>query len=342
MPSVPNTSVLPDLWRRFKIEGFEIVPALAGSSHQFTVNGWHVELRLPSAPTREERKQPGVHNQGKMFQSPKISCTSLRGGRPSAYDVHSVDVWVRLKRRIAIPTSALGKIDDSQFPDRRREQIRRMMKQPSVIADDALDRWLRILRWKTVNAAIGQRQLIGHESGWSAYLCDSASRKKFFSGGHVFVVPGTRPVSKSTWNEVALALTNGTEAPVWFDMLFEGEHRVRVDDLHGGIICLAIACETIVRRLMTRHLARPLNEAIATHVNQMSISRVLDQWKDLGFWTPRWQRVVDLPNLKRLFQLRNSVMHRGNTRLDSSECHALATAARSFVVHASPYAEAQG
>jgi hypothetical protein len=339
MPVAPTTTVLPDLWRRFNVDRFEIVPRLAGASHRFTLNGWRVEVLLPSVPSRAERKKGGFSGDGRMFKTDKISCTSLRSGRPSEYEIHSVDVWVRLKRQIVIPIEALGRVNDSLFSASRREQLRRTMKRPSAIAEDALDRWLRILRWKTVNAAIGQWQHIGNKSGWSAYLYDSATRKRFYSGGHFFVVPGTQPVSKRTWNEVEQALQAGTEAPLWFDMLFEGEHRILVDDLHTGIVCLAIACETIVRRLMTRHLTRPANETVAAHLSQMSIGRVFEQWKDLGFWSPRWQRATDLPRLRRLFQLRNAVMHRGDTRFDSAECRAIATAARRFVVHASPYAQ---
>jgi hypothetical protein len=74
----------------------------------------------------------------------------------------------------------------------------------------------------------------------------------------------------------------------------------------------------------------------------MSIGRVFDQWKDLGFWTSGWQRSTDLQRLKRLFQLRNAVVHRADTAVDAAECRAIATAVRNFVVHASSFAEALG
>src|ERR1700704_2716089 len=67
---VNTTTILPNLWRRYNVERFEIIPSLVGASHHFVVNTWRVEVRLPSSPTKEQRKDPNVHFDGRMFRSP--------------------------------------------------------------------------------------------------------------------------------------------------------------------------------------------------------------------------------------------------------------------------------
>jgi len=214
-----------------------------------------------------------------------------------------------------------------------------MSASAAAIATEAHDRWLCTLRWKSLNGAIGQRRILGAASGWADYLMDSTTEKRFYSGGHFFTVGPERLITKRMWTAVANSLLAGEASPVWLDFLFEGEHRLMSDDLHGGIVCLAIACESIVRTLMTKHLKRPVNEAFASATNQVPIRRILDQWKNLGFWNPQWRQVTDIKKLQRLFELRNAVMHRGQDEFDKTECLDIAKWARSFILHASPYAE---
>ena len=334
--------MLPDLWRRFNVENCVVVPRLVGASHAFNIGGTSVVLRLPSLPTQSERAEgdPVPFKSKHVFRTSKISCHHLRSGRPFCYDVHQVDVYVRLKRRISIPTAALGRIHSDDFSSKRRAQLDRMMTPSASIAAEALDRWLRTVRWKTAFGSIGQRQIVGNASGWSDYLFDSATKQKFYASGHFITVHGDRPITKREWNSVGRALSSGTIPPVWFDFLFDGEHRIASDDLPGGILCLAIACESLVRELMTTHLRRPVNDRFSRIVSVTPISRFLEKWPQLGLWSARWQNATDLTKLKRLFELRNDVAHgvRAQT-LRKSECREVASAVRNFVIQGSPTAE---
>jgi len=329
---VPKTTVLPAVWRRFKLSGFAIPPRLVGASHRFTVNGWPVEVVLPSRPRRGERHYG-------MRGNYKISCSEYRSNRPLSWDIHQLDVLVTLRRRVSIPTVALERVNTLQFPPRRRAQFEQMCVVPHEVAGEAFDRWLSTLRWKTLRGEIGQREIVDPHSGWGTYLQDSVTRRPFYATHGIITVSRSSAISSLAWHQTGAFLANGDEPPIWFDFLFEGQHRVASDDLHGGIACLAIACESVVRALMRRHLKVPINDEIAENVNRVSISRLLDKWKVLGYWTAPWQSATDLPRLKRLFELRNSVMHRGNMDFDKAECQAVAKAVQTFVIHGSPVAE---
>jgi hypothetical protein len=326
-------SVLPMLSRRFNITDYSIAPTLAGASHSFEVGGTSVEVRLPLRPRKNERRSRG------LFGNERINCSRMQKGRPACFEVHSVDVVVTLRRRVMVHPEALTN-QRSDFNDRERAVFERLIASANDIASEALDRWLRVLRWKSLNSAIGQPRMLGAESGWGPYLLDATNRQRFYAGTHYLTAYGDQPVSKRVWNAAGQALSHRVVAPVWFDFLFEGEHRIRYDDLHGGVVCLAVAFESIIRRLMTMHLARPVNRDYARIVNRISISQFIDRWKRLGLWTPKWKQSVDLPKMKRVFELRNDVMHEGYTEMNKDECGSLAGAARLFIVHASPYAEA--
>jgi hypothetical protein len=104
------------------------------------------------------------------------------------------------------------------------------------------------------------------------------------------------------------------------------------------VIHLAIAAESLVREVVIiAHAKHPVSAEFRSLTNQVSISRVIDRWKHLGFDTRSWRRAVDLPALKHLFELRNRLMHKADSILDQTECAKLARNVCSLVVHGSGY-----
>jgi hypothetical protein len=172
----------------------------------------------------------------------------------------------------------------------------------------------------------------GRESGWGTYLQDSGSEKHFYTNSRVHIIQNARTLSRRVWRATGEALQDSRiQPPLWFDFLFDGEHRIGVGDLHGGIVSLAIACESLFRALLLLYLGEHDDE-IVNLMNQINISRIIDRWSHLRR-VQRWGAKVDLRKIKRLFELRNGIAHRGQIRdLKPSECADFAKAARAFVL----------
>jgi hypothetical protein len=187
--------------------------------------------------------------------------------------VGSVDVLVELKKQLRIPAAALGKVDTRLFSPRDRRRLNRLSKEAEEIASRALDAWIRVLRWKSLNHAIGQVEWEGRESGWGTYLLDSASEERFYAASQVIVVfGGGPPLSLRTWRKVSEALNRGDVPPPWFDFLFDGEHAVLAGDLQGGVVRLAVAVESMFRSLFAQRAARPANTEVVRLLNYLSLS----------------------------------------------------------------------
>ena len=266
---------------RYQISRLTIVPSLAGASHIFPFEGKQVEIRLPDKP-------PKPRGSLDSWGTDRIACHGWysKSGRPVCYNVSSVDVLVGLRTGATIPSAALGKVNVSLFSARQQRQLDRLASVGESTASRALDRWIRILRWRTLYSEIGQRAVKERSSGWSTHLIDRKSQNRFYAATQVFVVPADNTVSKRAWTAAEGSLTEGVAPPVWFDFLFEGEHRIASGDRHGGIISLAIACETLLRALFAQHATNPRNEEFLALLNTVPIGRILGKRKQLGFSTP--------------------------------------------------------
>lgn len=64
----------------------------------------------------------------------------------------------------------------------------------------------------------------------------------------------------------------------------------------------------------------------------MAIGRIIESWRRLGFNTKGWKSAMDIAAIKRVFQLRNKLMHRGEVGLEQSECAKLAQAVQTLIV----------
>jgi hypothetical protein len=308
----------------FDMTALDVVAPLHGSIQRFQIQGVPIEVHLPKAP-------PGMKlGSGESDDAP-ISCHNwdTRTQKPILYDIHRVMVFVDLQRTYAIADAALERVSPEFFSATSRAELKGIVAEGQAIAASALTLWIRTLRWKTLNWRIGQIQPARVDRPQQVYLVHGNTRRRFFSGPITIVVPGSIRVRKRAWNACGRALRTGQTPPLWLDFLFEGEHRIASQDLHGGIISLAIACELLIRALVLR----PTNRRFVALLRRMKVSNILDQWKDVGPMGKRLNQAMDRDKLTRLLQLRNGIMHSGAVQtLKAPECRDLAKAVRTFVI----------
>lgn len=323
-----KTKINVGAWSRVPIGKLSIAPSLAGASHTFSYENALIEIRLPAAPKRPNLRLG-------RWDDDRIWCSSWRTGshRPICFEVKSVDVFVDLRRRFAVPEEALGRVRLENFSATESTRLQGLLKRGEALVADGVDRWLRVLRWRSLRGYIGRPER-SSEPVRGADLVDFVSKRRFYSGPISVIASVSSPLPKRVWKRVGAALAQGLEPPIWYDFLFEGEHRLAVGDRTGGVIHLAISAESLLREVTARKHARsPTHSEFRGLLNQVSVSRILDRWKALGFRSPGRKNAVDVPALKRLFEVRNRLMHRGDVQLDATECRALAKAVRNFVLY---------
>ncbi|MBX9601865.1 MAG: hypothetical protein K2X35_12705 [Bryobacteraceae bacterium] len=319
------TEVTVQSWNRYRVTGLSVTACIAGRVLIVPCESKAVEIRLPSAPAN-------TGPDGAYDRDANILChTWNNDGSQLAFSIMAVDVVVPLGDKLTVPEAAFGRGIHEYCNEEEGAALNRLASYGQQLASYAFDRWVRVLRWQTRIFEIGQPQIDNAESGWGTYLQDASSGRRFHSFRAPIVLNSVRDVSEDEWEMTGRCLKDpAVEPPVWFEFLFDGQHRIANGDLHGGTTCLAIACESILRAVLTQYL-RHKDDAIVNLVNQINIGRVIDKWQDLSV-VKDWQNDVDMKAIKRLFEVRNRIAHRGIVQdLQPATCEEFMRAARNLI-----------
>jgi len=235
--------------------------------------------------------------------------------------------------KVRIPQESLGKVNVTLFDQAEREALDAIIREAEEIGREAMESWIRTLRWKSHRSGIGQYEVTGRETGWGTYLLEAKSEKPFYTSARIVAVLADHPLPRRTWRAVGESLSKREVPPPWFGFLFDGEHKIATGDLHGSVLSLAIAAETVIRTLMAKKVSERGNSAIQELLDSCSISRILDRWGKLAPEISGWAQAVDKAPMKKLFEWRNRVAHRGETEsLTAAECRVLAGVTRTLVL----------
>ena len=319
--------------QNFYVNQLTIDPTLAGRSHHFKFEGWPIEVCLPEAPPSGQI--------GNVIGDEKIWCSHWRSSDrfPLTFEVGALAVFVNLERTEKVPSGVIGRPSSSLLTPRQQKTFQRLADQSERIAVGAFDLWARTLRWKS-DGFQSVRPRITPGPITSAYLTDHGTKRRFFSGPITVTATHGTPLTLATWRAIQKALRDSHAPPIWFDFLSEGQYRIHSGDLPGGIIDLAIATEALLRKVLSIRYTRAAgSDEFTAIMNQIPIGRILDRWNQLGFKSGRWKSSTDLKSLKRLFELRNKLMHRGLDEFSDAECSQLGKAVRDFVIYTDRHAK---
>ena len=103
----------------------------------------------------------------------------------------------------------------------------------------------------------------------------------------------------------------------------------------GFIISLAIASETMIRHLTRKFLSDPVNLKYESIVNTIPVLRIIDNWYKIGFDSKSWKNLRKYKNMvKKVFELRNSIMHKGESpKINKTKQKEFSAAVRGFLLH---------
>lgn len=301
-----RTAVPVRFWKRFITYNFQIVPSLAGMAHKFIHKKHEVEIKLPEKP----------HRKNWSDNDAKIYCRHWRtkGGRdyPVSFVVNSVDLTIETGKIRKISPKSIGVVNHSLFNKNQRNTLDRLTHEYEQIADQAFERWLNILRWKTNILDLCSYYDSLERSSWGPYLFDASSNKPFYTPPYTMTVRGLRSIKKKNWRLTQTALNENIDTPIWHLYIAEAHQKRIAEDTKGFLLDLAISIETIVRFVIDTYITDEAPVAFGEAVGRMPIMPLLDNWNKINSKNSRWNYLKnDINRIKELFVKRNRVMHRG-------------------------------
>jgi len=303
-------------WNRFLTRNLSIHPDLVGAEHKFQYEDCQIIISLPSS-----RHLPTEPCSGERLRF--NSYTENDGIKiPLQLWVDSVDVTVSMGEKLSLP------FEITKHPPNRtdlvskaqQEKLNKIAAVHGTIAERSFDLWIRTLRWKADNSSIGRPEISGHESGWSTYLVAQPKGERIWISPVSFMVKASKIVTSETWEAVASALQAERTPPVFVDLVMDAAEHLKMGDLQRATVEMAMGCEAFLRMLVAESLPPGLHAPIAAYVDDANVRPVLEKFVP-AILSPEGLRELEKikSKLHQLFDLRNSIIHKGDTAALSKE-----------------------
>ena len=232
-----------------------------------------------------------------------------------------------------IKEKSLERVNTSLFSKKERESLDIITQKYTNIADSAFEYWINILRWKSGIYDLCQTKQNRQKSRWGTYLFDLDTGKNFFTPGGWMLAERKEIITKKVWVLTQKALLEKVDVPIWHLYIAVVYQKLDLDDIRGFIIDLAIVIETIIRRVVRKFVAKEAPVTFEKMVDMIQTGRIVDDWQRLGFTNAKWKALRNEKAIvKRVIELRNGVMHRGeNPNIDYKKAKEMADAILKFI-----------
>jgi hypothetical protein len=323
-------------WRRYLTRNLTVVPELLGLSHEFAFRNGQVKIELPSADNL-----PKEITDESIMKS-RNSIVSIKSYRdenghkvPIALSIKSVDVQVDLGEVVTLPEEVLTRQPNpvDLLSKEQQTQLDKIMNSHTDFADEAFDRWIRILRWKSGNGSIARPEIHGLDSGWGTNLLDSATKRRFWRSGVIVTVYLDHAIALQIWHDVEATIKQGQESPVYVDLMFDGIEQLKVGNPQQSVVHLAVACEAFMRTRVMQNLPKGLSATVVKYIDEAPIRQVQERFfKDI--LDNEQKKVLKSINsrLHQLFNARNTVLHSGRKEdLTSADCQQYSEATKKLI-----------
>ena len=312
-------------WNRFITRNFVVIPEILGLTHEFSFENALVRIELPAADNLpKDITDEFIRNSHDSIITIVSHKKENGHKKPTAISVNSVDVSVNLNKIVNLPEEVSTRNPNPYdlLSDKQQKQLDNLAMAHGDIADKAFDLWIRVLRWKSGNGAIARPEIHGIKSGWSTYLLNDMTKRRFWAAPHTFTFRIYKPVTLSEWNEVEETLNLGQNSPVYIDSMFDGIEQFNLGNFERSIIDLAVACETFMRIKVSHNLPGGLTSAVLKYIDEANIRQVQEHlFKDTLSEKQKEILKSTNSNLHKLFDARNAIMHSGHKEdLTSDEC----------------------
>jgi hypothetical protein len=210
-------------------------------------------------------------------------------------------------------------------------ELEKTADQHLILAAEAFEYWLSVMRWATRNHRIGQSQVITNRTGWSTYLKDRESDKRIYATTQSFVLGIDAEVTEQQWNEVQKILNQNLQVPIHTALFHDALWTFEQGDFRRAIIDLCVSVETYLRKSVWSRLPTAIDSGIRVEIEKIAIYKYLDKFFPNQL-QPNERKNYETgikKSLKSLFEIRNEIMHQDDTsQVNREKCQELISVVR--------------
>lgn len=304
------TTVEASYQQTFGMANPAIEPELAGAQHRFQFENRQVVIALPvlstsNGPPTSARQNP--------FSPAAVIYVSDTSKKPLRVSVVSIMLTIE-GLRVTIPSTAAAYpgANHALFDEAQRRDLDERSDALYFLARRAVAYCLRVIWCKTgfytVNQLSGAARGSGSDGG---ALVNTNSGTRFHAPrvGRTIVMRAHSVIRAGQWLEIAQALIAGQEPPVWYDYLASAHQRMEAGDRLAAMLDLAVAVEARIRTALDAQLPPGIPKGFRRAIRYRKMSHIFEHRQDYGLAT-----FPDLPWLKKLFDIRNGIMHNGSEK----------------------------
>jgi hypothetical protein len=295
-------------WNRFVPRNLFIHPDLVGAVHKFRFEENEITIQLPSSkhlPTDPIQEGPLSFDGWREQNGIKM---------PIEYSVNEVDIEISIAEEIALPCKILDvpPCAIEIITSTQQEHLNHLANVYGSITERAFDLWIRTLRWKCNNSAIGRPEISGCETGWTTRLVAKPQNKHVWIASSGFRPKGSPMVTPKNWTDVEISLKQGCNPPLYIDLIMDASEHIELNDFSRAIVDTAIACETFLRMIVGRSLPPSLRTSVATYIDDANIRQVIRKFVPEILNNAERREFDKIKNkLHALFDTRNNIVHKG-------------------------------
>lgn len=297
---------------RTKVVGLQVYGPVLGRSHAFQHNKRSVEVSIPSVKLAADLEvtSPGdeVTFSGGLAENPTLET--------STYYVNEIEISMQVSEFVSIPAEMLR--TSPKRPELAGPELAGFLEELALDYErrlaDVLGYWERVVSWISGGTSVGLPGVrVGRET--SARLEGMALTQ--CSDGHRFWIPthsvafySGAAINPEQWDAIDRALTSGSEQPIWFRYLDVAKQNARSWKYEDAIVACAIAAETLAREVFWLSSGANPSPAARDIMDGVNVRAIISRWQKLTGIT---KTIARLSEVNQLFDLRNAIMHVGET-----------------------------
>ena len=303
-------------WNRFLTRNLAVKPEVLGCEHCFSFDNIPVSIKIPNI---EQVKTDKINLKG-GYGVASVGTRRAADNEPLEFYIHMVDVEVSIPGTLSIPSELLNR------PPNTPEVLKldKVAEQYQLIAENAFEYWIRIVRWVCDDSRIGQNKVENYRSGWGTDLIDAECDTEVWAPVQRFYALGYKVLSVEEWKEIQSKLSLGSQPPIHVEFRYDAEENIRLGDYRRSLVDMAIACELFLRFAVLQRLPRELNTKLTAYIEKANISQYIDHFfPDIIIeYLTKSQLKKFKSDLHSLFQLRNDIVHMGKCEtINEALCH---------------------
>jgi len=296
-------------WNRFHLARLWLNEDLLGRHHKFRWKGKRVTIKIP---TKKMIDRSYKDNTGR-WRGGIVSWRDDKNGNEMdcVYGIYSVDVIIDTEKTFYIQYAPnrganyyelLHDIDKSKISDMARDY--------SILAQEAFDYWVRVIRWIDKRGRTGYQGEVNPESGFgTTFIIQEKNRRLGISYNYAISTIVKNGLTLEQWNTISNTLKKGSEPPIWCEIFFEGQRFTLNNNYIAATVYFAFAAETYMRTLFMSEIPDTTNanviEVVERSVNiRQILNRYMKNKKKGGFYSSKIQD---------LFNMRDDIVHHGRT-----------------------------